>query len=487
MNYLKSINYQFHKKSVSEFFIDFLEADWTKVPYIFVLIFSFILTRIFLLNLGFGADPDIWRIANSAFDLRYSHIYLTSRFPGFPFPEYINSVIINGGWLATNSVTLILSLISVIIFAKILNYLNVKNKGLLVLTYAFLPILWINSTNTMDYMWALTFIIIAWFLVLRKQYCLAGLAMGLAIGSRITSGFIFLPLLYLIWMESRKIKNIFNFVIVAAVTSSLLFLPLFIQYNLKFLAYFPMPVSLYNVGADFYRVFGIPALIFTFLALMFSLKKIIKMNKKDKDTMFLILIIVLVCAMFIKTPYETEYLIPVIPFGLLFLNKIFRRRFMVLLCILLILHSCVCFDFVNRDDFGNLDFHVRVEDGVIKKNIEARVGLMDHTQNLINADVRNHSVVIIGWYLPVLSYLVSFTEDYNVIRDPNGNWEKDISWNWRKDIWYRYVVPLDELLDLQDRGYNIYYIEEMREYTKSVHGYDLNDYNCTPFYFKGVI
>lgn len=140
-----------------------LDLDWTKTPYIFILILSFVLSRIPLLNLGFGIDADAWRIANSAFDLWNSHVYHTSRFPGYLLPEYVNSLIIDHGWIATNSMTMILSLISVIFFARILKDLNVKNKGLLVLTYAFLPVLWINSTNTMDYMWALTFIVIAWF------------------------------------------------------------------------------------------------------------------------------------------------------------------------------------------------------------------------------------------------------------------------------------------------------------------------------------
>lgn len=39
-------------------------------------------------------------------------------------------------------------------------------------------------------------------------------------------------------------------------------------------------------------------------------------------------------------------------------------------------------------------------------------------------------------------------------------------------------MPLDELQDLQKKGYTIYYIEGMRYYTKSVYNYDLNDYNA---------
>ena len=39
-------------------------------------------------------------------------------------------------------------------------------------------------------------------------------------------------------------------------------------------------------------------------------------------------------------------------------------------------------------------------------------------------------------------------------------------------------MPLDELQDLQNKGYTIYYIEGMQDYTERVYDYDLNDYNC---------
>ncbi|MEL7669964.1 hypothetical protein [Methanobacterium sp.] len=188
----------------------------------------FILSRIHLLNLGFGSDPDAWRIAGSAFDLHYFGIYHPSRFPGYPFPEFFNSLIINYGWLATNAATMILSLISVYVFARILKELNIKNGGLLVVTYAFLPILWINSAITMDYMWALAFILLTWFFIIRKQYALAGLMMGLAVGSRITSVILIIPFLYIIFIADKKIKMLY-FVIGTFLTAFFLFLPLYIQ------------------------------------------------------------------------------------------------------------------------------------------------------------------------------------------------------------------------------------------------------------------
>jgi len=458
-----------------------LDLDWTKTPYIFILILSFVLSRIPLLNLGFGIDADAWRIANSAFDLRNSHVYHTSRFPGYPLPEYVNSLIIGHGWIATNSMTMILSLISVIFFARILKDLNVKNKGLLVLTYAFLPVLWINSTNTMDYMWALTFIVIAWFFVLKKQYAFAGLMMGLAIGSRITSAILIFPFLYLIWMENRRIKDCSHFIVSAVIVSFLLFLPLFLTYGFKFLTYYPGKINpILYAGYHLIECFGLLPVFFGFAVLVVSLKTIFEsIFRGDKDILFLLSTIVLISILFIKAPYEAEYLIPAIPFGLLFINRICKRReLIVFLCILLLLsNSFVSFCTVKRNNEGKIVIHT-IDDGMIKRNIEERTEQIDYTQSLMDVNI-NHSVVIIGWYLPILSYLdkkVSYSKDSKIIGD--ANYEKKGVWNFEKDVWYRYLVPLDELQDLQNKGYTIYYIEGMQDYTERVYDYDLNDYNC---------
>ena len=171
-----------------------LETDLLKLPNLLFFIVIFVLSRIWLLDLGFGLDADAWRVANSAFDLRYHGIYHASRFPGYPLPEFFNAFIIGSGWLATNGLTMLLSLVSVIVFAQILKIYNCRMRGLLTMTYAFLPLLWINSTNTMDYTWSVTFIMLTWLLLLRKKAIIAGLMMGLAIGSRPQSIFIMIPL-----------------------------------------------------------------------------------------------------------------------------------------------------------------------------------------------------------------------------------------------------------------------------------------------------
>lgn len=466
----------------------FLDFDWTKTPYVFILILSFILSRIPLLNLGFGADGDGWNIANSAFDLRYLHVYHASRFPGYPLPEYVNSLIIDHGWIATNSMTMILSLISVIFFAAILKDLNIKNKGLLVLTYAFLPVLWVNSTNTMDYMWALAFIVSAWFFILKKQYALAGLMMGLAIGSRITSVVLILPFLYLIWTENRKIKNIIYFGITVFIASFVLFLPLCIQHGFEFLTYYHVDMTtielMIKAGKNGTNLFGRGASLLWLIVLLLSAKVLFrKIIERDKDTLFLFSSVVLIFVLFIKAPYEPEYLIPMIPFGLLLMNKICKRELIVILCIFLLLNSFVSFPIVGRNDEGNLIVRA-IDDGMIKRNIEERTEQIDYTKMLIDTidtNIINHSVVILGWQFTQFSYLYKNDLQMKNKKIITHYAHRRNLLNCEKDIWYRDLVPLDELQELQGRGYTFYYLKGVREITKDVYGYDLNDYNCVCF------
>jgi exonuclease III len=58
--------------------------------------------------------------------------------------------------------------------------------------------------------------------------------------------------------------------------------------------------------------------------------------------------------------------------------------------------------------------------------------------------------------------------------DPNL--PAEVVCNFDKDICYRYLVPHHELRTLLKEGYNVYFIDGMREFTTDVHGYDLYDY-----------
>ena len=426
-----------------------LDLDWTRTPYLFILGFLFILSRIPLLNLGFGSDPDAWRIANSAFDLHYFGIYHPSRFPGYPLPEFFNSLIINYGWLATNAATMILSLISVYIFARILKELNIKNKGILVVTYAFLPILWINSAITMDYMWALSFILLTWFFIIRKQYALAGLMMGLAIGSRITSVILILPFIYLISVENKEIKKIIYFFVTTCATALFLFLPLYLRYGLNFVSYYPTQTGMSFIWYDMAYYFGILAVLFGLILFILSFKKLFEnVIKKDEITIFSLFSIFLVVFLYIWAPYDVSYLIPAIPFGLLLVNEISKKNLCGILCVFLLLNS---FIYVGLSS----DLSVVIGKGAVISDYGFRTELMNNLDE-ITANI-NNSIIISAEYFPIMCYMYEKSQKNKQIIG-FGKHDYKMHWNPEKNVGYIYIARLNEIECWQKEGYNIYYI-----------------------------
>ncbi len=448
---------------------DLLDLEWTKIPYILVLITLFLLSRIPFLNLGFGVDPDAWRIAGSAFDLSYFHVYHPSRFPGYPFPEYFNALLIHYGWIATNAATMVISLISVVVFAKILKELNVKNKGLLVITYVFLPILWINSTVTMDYMWALAFILLTWFFIIKKQYALAGLMMGLAIGSRITSAILVLPFIYLILLENKEIKKSTIFLLTTCAAALIQFLPLYINYGLNFIFYYPTQVEISSILNNLTSYFGILAIIFGLIVIILSSRKLVEnIIKKDELTIFLLFSIFLIVLLYIGAPYEIAYLIPAIPFALVLLSKISKRGIFSILCILLVLNSFVSIG-LSSNTF------LVVDKGAVMGDAQIKAELMDKIEG-ITANI-NNSIIISAEYFPIICYMYEKSQNNSQIIGFGKN-DYDMHWNHGKNVGYIYLAPLNEVEDWQKNGYKIYYMGNSAiEVTKLNYRYNIGDYN----------
>lgn len=364
---------------------EILDRDLTKFPAIIYLALVFFISRIPFLNLGFSAftsptDQDVLAVVNSAYLLRYEHVYTVSRFPGYPFFEIFNSLLIGGGWVLTNVATSIMSFISLIIFGKILKQFEIKNKSLLLLTFAFIPVIWINSTITMDYMWALMFILLACHLVFAEKYNLAGISLGLAIGSRFTSLFMIIPIFYWMYVKKAKSVNIREFLAVGFFTSVVMFLPVIYKYNLKFLQgsgflhTTPLRKSFEAIENSILlssinlitELTGLLAFIMIVVLVVFF-KKSLSIPRQKHVLNFCWIVLILYVIIYFIFPYKVAYLIPVIPWGLLILNEKLNKHYLVIICILLILNNILSINMVNEDSYKP-----KLDSGIILKNYDER-------------------------------------------------------------------------------------------------------------------
>ncbi|MGB8218186.1 MAG: hypothetical protein WCE94_12875 [Candidatus Methanoperedens sp.] len=360
---------------------DILNCDLTKFPAVVYLALIFFISRLPFIALGFSAftnptDQDVLAVVNSAYLLRYEHVYAVSRFPGSPFYEIINSLLIDGGWVATNAATAIVSFLCVILFGKILNIFEIKNKALLLVTFAFIPVIWINSTITMDYMWALMFILSAFYLMSIEKHNYSGIALSFATGCRITSAMMVIPLLYLMYHNKKDIKTMYTFLGITVIASVLIFSPVLYTYGFEFLKYTPREITFNEV---FYgintQLLSIPAMIVLFIA--FAMTR----NRHGNDFSFnlSLSVIIVFVLLYIYHPAKPEYLIPIIPWGLIFLDKYFSRATVIILCILIILNGIVSVEIQNNGEM------IKIGSGSVLKNYEERKPSILQSENYLES------------------------------------------------------------------------------------------------------
>lgn len=380
----------------------------------------YLLSRLPWLPLGFGTDPDAWRVAISARYLWEHGQYFPSRLPGYPLYELITAALYPGGALVTNSSTLIVSFAGVLLFASVLKRLRVEPKGLLTLAFAFSPMVWINSTITLDYLWGLTFTLASYRVLLGRggatwpksewrSGAAAGLLLALAIGCRPTSALAALPFLVLLWRE-RRLPGAVAFCLAMGGVALLLFLPIIWRYG-------PAFVNVYDVRptwAAVQRTLGVEAFglatAFGFLLVALSewrrLLCLPHQLRRDPHLAVAVLMVLLLFATFMRLPLEEAYLAPAVPFALIAVARLLRRRAVVAICLLLMMGSLL--DFHTRSQQGfrspiSALAGIRPTPGRVLIDYELRRQRLDIVADLRAIQLPERSVVTAGFYYPIMA------------------------------------------------------------------------------------
>ena len=179
---------------------------------------------------------------------------------------------------------------------------------------------------------------------------------------------------------------------------------------------------------------------------------------------------------FLAMPYHIEYLIPIIPFVLVFIFRIGKKWLLIPLTLLTISHAFVNIVSIQHIGHGQVRTNL-IETGTVVRNITERKHQLAFVQDLMQTRIPDHSVVIIGTWLPVLAYLdedVSSVMDTKKMYDTNRP-DAGIQ-DFHRDVLYRYLLTPSELKEFLEQNYTVYYIDGIREFTITVHGYDLADY-----------
>ena len=129
--------------------------------YFWFVVILITISRIPFLFYGYGSEEDAWALPLVAERIALSGNYEVSRLPGHPFQEIVFSLIWNSSSILFNLLTVLISTSGIACFMLFLRNLNFKHWLITGIAIAVTPIIYINSTNDMDYMWALGFILIA--------------------------------------------------------------------------------------------------------------------------------------------------------------------------------------------------------------------------------------------------------------------------------------------------------------------------------------
>jgi hypothetical protein len=422
-----------------------------------------LLSRIPFLGYGYGTQPDAWRVAETARHIASTGQYSVSRFPGYPLQELVGALIWRGGPWAFNGLTALFSAVAVGLFALSMRRLGSRNYVLGSFGLAFVPVVYVSSTMALDDLWALAFILGGLYFVLGERPVVAGIFLGLAIGCRVTSGAMVLPLAIVIWGQQRNaaLGSILKFVATACLVGAAAFVPVYATYGAGFFTYYD-PVGypsldnvVLNATQSVWGRVGLLAFLIAPVSLLLKSAAIdwselrLRATASGQFTAWLVAIALYVVA-YIKLPHQARYLIPIVPFVVLVLDRILDRRAFALVCAVFIASS-----FISIGRTG-------ITAGPIFDEFSARKEQTEFIRRVISRgnNVQEKSVIVSGWWLPEIAATL---EHPTAMAD------------------YVYSLDASQLSARLEEGFKVYYLPGMDEFNAQVRHVDLVEFGAKPF------
>jgi hypothetical protein len=465
----------------------------TRDGLIYLLLFvGVLISRLPFVDNGYGVDQDAWRVAGVAESIHATGQYSASRLPGYPVQEITFALLPTRSAMMLNLLTAALSALCVVFFAKLMQRFGVAHPLLAAAAFAFVPVIFVNSVSSMDYLWALCFVMIALHCSAAGKYFLSGVLLGIAAGCRITSAGMMLPAVFLLWAVNRTrrpgdyAKLIAGFLLALPLVLS----PVVMKYGWRFL---PRNNGIAtalgvakNLTVDLWGILGVLALA------AFSIVAVIRLFQTRRFREFLTDPINQLCLMVIAVyglaysivPYESGYLIPIVPFIIMLLVRSLPAWQSVVFLLAMALSSFVIG--MNTADMpwspnavtpsaaitiGGRIIGIHALRGPIMVDRMQRMAREAYTARVIGtiASAKKGSVFVCGdWFIHLA------VELHQPVRD---NIEEFNAFE------YHSVVVLDVLDTRQIRDYRrrdvpVYYLTGLDQYISSLYHYSLRDWGA---------
>ena len=435
-----------------------------------------LLSRLPFLAAGYGVEEDSWGMINALQRMHANGVFEISRFPGHPVLELVYYFLPGHSYFIFNFCTALISSIGFVFFAAALKELGFKNFFWPSIALAFIPVVYIKCTDTMDFTWGLGFMLISFYCIVKNKWWPAGLFLGLAIGARFTSALFIVPLIFLFFDYRIKgaYKSLFIFLISTVVVALFCFLQTILNYNsavyvVPFLFGYPDAIkTLYKLSIG---VFGLTGLVvITFLLLKTFVfkgppkKQFVKYNKplrllpSFKIKLFMWTGLLFFSAIFFWQPHKSAYLIPALPFVVMLIEFYSRQRYSILFALGMTV-SCFFVGINLQDDFrgakpsalaktisiASQKITVDLLNGPVLSNHSQRIQKMNFANEVIQKvqSINQPALIVAGWWINEIEILSGIKKSVN--------------------IRYCYFADEAELKNEKQKGVFIYYLPQQED------------------------
>jgi len=427
--------------------------------------------------------------------------YAASRTTGFPLYEIINVPLIRyGGWLASNTATLIVSIICVFIFGQIVLKMKSRYPEILTVIFALFPHFLANASITLDYLWALSLGLGGFLALLHRKEKWAGVLVGLSTGFRPTGIVFVVPFSLWLYVKEKSLQRIFHFALFAGLCGLAAYAPALSTYGASRLSpssYAPtlgarldlMVILFLYKGSQF---LGTPATIFLLVLFFHLLVKRKLFLRRDVSLLFWSAALAFLFPFFFYCD-EPAYLLPVFPFLLIFLDQAVSRKALVLFLVL-----CLSYNFFNIDRYSKEDLDARPlrEEGLsvvkgIRISFIRGVYAEEHFQRKVILALRNKlpkmklgekAVVLLnmenGLPLHFANRDIESPEQESGDRVPFRTVKAFIGKSRFEDTYFFELMGKDDFQKVMRVSENIYYLEKARRMLIVWEGYDVEAYGA---------
>ncbi len=443
-----------------------------------------LLSRFPFLNAGYGVEEDSWGIAVAAYHTHLYGIMEASRLPGHPVNEFVYSLFWGyGAWLY-NLFSALCSVLAFLFFYLSLKKLGIENYRWGAIALAFTPVVYINSTCTVDYLWALMFSLASFYALIHHRFTFSAILLALAIGCRINSIILLPPFLGWIFghTSSQKIKKIVLYCALTGAVSLLCYAPVIQVYGMGFFTYsdqFPYPSFLKIVYKATIGVWGLPAtLTWIFLLFYILIKRAYKKAQPIDHFLFLSLVFMQLWS-YLMLPQKSAYVMLIVPFGILWLGQVLNKKHFTAFCILVTLSSF--FMSINLTDayrgsqysqwalkktVNNQEIFFDILGSPIRNDYTKRIHKLKYTRAVLDktAEINYPAVVICGWWFNQILIEQMETKERNRVK-------------------FAFYLSPQMLNYYQSIGYQIFYLSEQERFNDLYYAFNGTKSYANPFLF----